>query len=179
MLTFEDFFVRKKIDLIALKQSNLPLYEEFKSHYNAMGEKSFDHSKKFWFNKLRKNYKLQEIENSKPIQTLTSFQADVAKEGNNPVLGPEPNEIASKTIISKISTETTNEQQQAKESVGFKPRFKAGTTKSATTEKIQEEESESNAADETSIVTKPTGFKPRFKAGTTKSVDSDTKENDQ
>jgi hypothetical protein len=47
MLSFEEFFQKKKIDLAALKSNNEILFEEFKLHYNLMGEKSFDHSKKF------------------------------------------------------------------------------------------------------------------------------------
>ena len=62
MQTFADFFAKKKIDLSALQKAEPQLYDEFASHYALMGEKSFDHSKKFWFNKLRKSYHLVEVE---------------------------------------------------------------------------------------------------------------------
>ena len=60
MLTFEEFFVKKKIDLVLFQLADPALYSEFKNDYNQMGEKSFDHSKKFWFNKLRRTYRLKE-----------------------------------------------------------------------------------------------------------------------
>ncbi|WP_202912326.1 hypothetical protein, partial [Sphingobacterium olei] len=170
MLTFEDFFVKKKIDLGALKQSNLPLYEEFKSHYNAMGEKSFDHSKKFWFNKLRKSYRLQEVESPKPINVLTrpAAQFNVKKGSNDPILVTELTDTASKTVAS--AAELVNEQQEIKKPTGFKPRFKADVTKPVPTELSTNEETESKASEEAPETSKPTGFKPRFKAGVTKPV---------
>jgi len=58
MVTFEEFFEKKKIDLSLLQQDNEALYAEFENHFAQMGAKSFDHSKKFWFNKLRKDYHL-------------------------------------------------------------------------------------------------------------------------
>ena len=62
MLSFTEFFTKKKIDLKALQIGRPDLYQEFDRDYALMGEKSFDHSKKFWFNRLRKDYLLQEIE---------------------------------------------------------------------------------------------------------------------
>ncbi|WP_140937101.1 hypothetical protein [Sphingobacterium lumbrici] len=179
MLTFEDFFVKKKIDLNALKQSNLPLYEEFKSHYNAMGEKSFDHSKKFWFNKLRKSYRLQEVESAKLINTppTSAMQPDMKKGGESPVLVPKTTTPASKTLAS--ATEPINEEQKVKKPTGFKPRFKAGTTKSDTTEENREQKPEDKATEETPAASKPAGFKPRFKAAITKSDTTDTKKNNR
>ncbi len=55
-MTFEEFFVKKKIDLSSFKLAEPTLFEEFKLHYESMGAKSFDHSKKYWFNKLRKRF---------------------------------------------------------------------------------------------------------------------------
>jgi hypothetical protein len=59
-MTFEEFFIKKKIDLDALHKAEPALYEEFKLHYAEMGPKSFDHTKKYWFNNLRKLYHLKE-----------------------------------------------------------------------------------------------------------------------
>lgn len=59
-MTFEEFFRKKKIDLHTLRQEQEDLYEEFRIHYAVMGEKSFDHTKKYWFNKLRRLYPLRE-----------------------------------------------------------------------------------------------------------------------
>ena len=59
MLTFEEFSAKKKIDLTLFQKAEPVLYSEFRTEYDQMGEKSFDHSKKFWFNKLRRAYHLQ------------------------------------------------------------------------------------------------------------------------
>lgn len=57
-MTFEEFFQKKKIDLVALGTERPALLDEFRKHFEAMGEKSFDHTKKYWFNKLRRAYPL-------------------------------------------------------------------------------------------------------------------------
>jgi hypothetical protein len=59
-MTFEDFLIKKRIDPVKLKAKEQSFFSEFESHFQQMGEKSFDHSKKFWFNKLRKTYHLKE-----------------------------------------------------------------------------------------------------------------------
>ena len=51
-MTFEDFLRRKK-STWRLEQGEPALFSEFKTHFEQMGEKSFDHTKKYWFNKLR------------------------------------------------------------------------------------------------------------------------------
>ena len=68
-MTFEEFFAKKKIDLEALKQADPGLYDECRSHYEQMGEKSFDHTKKYRFNKLRHAYPLaqQNTGNQTPV----------------------------------------------------------------------------------------------------------------
>ena len=57
-MTFEEFFSKKKINLTELKKAEPILYADFQSHYEQMGEKSFDYTKKYWFNKLRRTYPL-------------------------------------------------------------------------------------------------------------------------
>ena len=59
-MTFEEFLLKKKIYPAQLQLAESALFSEFNSHFNQMGEKSFDHSKKFWFNKLRRLYHLKE-----------------------------------------------------------------------------------------------------------------------
>ncbi len=44
-MTFEDFFNKKRIDLVALKAAEPGLFAEFEKHFTQMGEKSFDHTK--------------------------------------------------------------------------------------------------------------------------------------
>jgi len=116
MLSFEDFFIKKKIDLNALQSADQILYNEFRSHYAAMGEKSFDHSKKFWFNKLRKSYLLPETEIKPAIQKTTEQPIEKNKES-----------------ISVDTVSTTSK------SVGFKPRFKAAVTKTEDTAPVDNE----------------------------------------
>jgi len=60
LLTFEEFSAKKKIDLTLFQQAEPSFYSEFKGEYDQMGEKSFDHSKKFLFNKLRRAYHIKE-----------------------------------------------------------------------------------------------------------------------
>ena len=66
-MTFEEFFKKKRIDLAALEKAEPVLFSEFKAHFEQMGEKSFDHTKKYWFNKIRRQYPLApEIKTEKP-----------------------------------------------------------------------------------------------------------------
>jgi hypothetical protein len=150
-MTFEEFFKKKKIDLGLLKVAEPVLFAEFESHYTQMGEKSFDHTKKYWFNQLRRIYHTpEEIKVEKVIIE---------------------NQLAEQTITDSITekVETTPAPK-----VGFVPRFKAGLTKpveeAATPAEAKPEtpkEEENPAA--TGEAPKPAvGFKPRFKAGVTK-----------
>ncbi len=86
-MTFEEFFKKKRIDLVALDKSEPALFSEFKIHFEQMGEKSFDHTKKYWFNKLRHSFPIpQEIKTEKvhipnPIaeQTITESLLEPVK----------------------------------------------------------------------------------------------------
>ncbi|AIM39207.1 hypothetical protein KO02_22855 [Sphingobacterium sp. ML3W] len=142
-MTFEEFFTKKKIDLIALKKADNSLYEEFRKHFAAMGEKSFDHTKKFWFNRLRKSYRLEEVivdqkESKKSVE------------------------------VKEQQTVTT---EQAIPATGFKPRFRAPAIPSKpTTDTVSEVDTNEPTKPETEGTTKPAGFKPRFRAGATKAA---------
>ena len=178
-MTFEEFFIKKKIDLKALQAADKPLFEEFKAHYSAMGEKSFDHSKKFWFNKLRKSFHLKEEETpaAKPAvkqavadtPTETSGSKAIKPAGFKPrfkaTITPAVDEA--KTTEAPDSTKT----ETASAPTGFKPRFKAGVTKAPDTAATTPA-SEETTDKVTPSAPKPTGFKPRFKAGVTKAPDS-------
>lgn len=144
-MTFEEFFRKKKIDLVALQTAQPGLFSEFKEHYEAMGEKSFDHTKKYWFNKLRLQYHLvPEVKEDKVVIE---------------------NRLAEQTIVESLT-------EPAATNVGFKPRFKAGATTAKPTETepepvVKAEEPKETAASsdtETSAAPKPAGFKPRFNA---------------
>ena len=101
-MTFEEFFIKKRIDLTALQKAEPSLFSEFKTHFEQMGEKSFDHTKKYWFNKLRRQFHLA------------------------PEIKPEkvhiPNPLAEQTITESLS-ETVEAKPAAK--MGFVPKFKA------------------------------------------------------
>lgn len=99
-MTFEEFFNKKRIDLVALKAAEPNLFAEFEKHFTQMGEKSFDHTKKYWFNKLRLQYHLA------PEQKPEKIHLE--------------NQLAEQTIV-----ETLTESIPAP-STGFKPRFKPG-----------------------------------------------------
>jgi len=153
-MLFEEFFKKKKINLDILQKGEPELFSEFKEHYAQMGEKSFDHTKKYWFNKLRKQYPLP------PEVKVEKIHAE--------------NQIAEQTIAD-VLTEPTPQQESQK--LGFRPKFKAGVTSTQTpaTEKPAEPANEAKApapaaeSAETPATDVPTkiGFKPRFKAGVT------------
>ncbi|MBK0381984.1 hypothetical protein I5M32_03350 [Pedobacter sp. SD-b] len=143
-MTFEEFFIKKKIDLDALQTDNPKLFSEFETHYQLMGNKSFDHTKKYWFNNLRKDF------------PLSDEKENELKESFKPKEIPKPDNT---TKIAQEDNETT------KKATGFKPRFKAPTEKNT-------EEIPSSTGSENELVSspsaKPAGFKPRFKAGAPK-----------
>ncbi|MDF2851879.1 MAG: hypothetical protein K0S31_2564 [Sphingobacterium multivorum] len=177
-MTFEEFFIKKKIDLKALKAADEPLFEEFKAHYSAMGEKSFDHSKKFWFNKLRKSFHLAEEETviAKPVEKQVTPDAS-SETSSIPTAKPaglKPRFKAPSAAV-KDEAQATSKQEIADSAestpdsipTGFKPRFKAGVTK-APDAAASTPASEETTDEATTATPKPTGFKPRFKAGVTK-----------
>ncbi|MFD0766088.1 hypothetical protein ACFQZI_14590 [Mucilaginibacter lutimaris] len=106
-MTFEEFFKKKRIDLVALKAAEPGLFAEFEKHFAQMGEKSFDHTKKYWFNKLRLLYHLVPGPKSEKVH--------------------QENQLAEQTIV-----ETLTDTIPAP-TAGFKPRFKPGMAAKPTT----------------------------------------------
>jgi hypothetical protein len=168
-MTFEEFFKKKRIDLDALEKGNPALFSEFKTHFNQMGEKSFDHTKKYWFNNLRKIYHLAaeiktekpKIENQLAEQTVTDSLTEQAADSH--ILSPEPQD---KPGITKTIGEI-NKAIPASPKPGFTPRFKPGVTKPAETP------AEEKKAEEAPAPTAPKpGFTPRFKPGVTKPAEA-------
>lgn len=184
-MQFEEFFKKKKISLVALEQGEPGLFSEFKVHYEQMGEKSFDHTKKYWFNKLRARFpappepKVEKIviENTLAEQTITETLGEkppqpAPKVGFTPRFKAGATKSAEKLPApeAKPEVEKTKEMEKpASAPTGFKPRFKAGVTKSAepapNTESTPEPE---KPAESEKPASAPVGFKPRFKAGVTK-----------
>ncbi len=152
-MTFEEFFAKKKIDLTQLSAAKPMLYEEFREHYALMGEKSFDHTKKYWFNRLRKDYLLKAV--GMPVERLQTVAVEAPKQA-----------LASSPAESRPE-ETSKPSATAPK--GFKPRFRPNATDEAKPES-QPLAMPPEAAPETPEIapaTKPMGFKPRFKAGMT------------
>ena len=103
-MLFDEFFKKKKINLQTFEQGEPALFSEFKIHFEQMGEKSFDHTKKYWFNKLR-----------------LRFPAPIEVKAEKVVI---ENQLAEQTI-----TESLIESSTPAPNVGFKPKFRAGVTK--------------------------------------------------
>jgi len=144
IMTFEEFFKKKKISLGTLEQGEPALFSEFKVHFEKMGEKSFDHTKKYWFNKLRLRF---------PAPPEPKVEKVVIE-----------NPLAEQTIIETLEEKPV----QPTPKVGFTPRFKAGATKQAETTPAPEAKPEVEKSEEAEKPVAPVGFKPRFKAGVTK-----------
>ncbi|MDB5031337.1 hypothetical protein [Mucilaginibacter sp.] len=171
-MTFEEFFTKKRIDLAAFKQAEPGLFSEFKTHFEQMGEKSFDHTKKYWFNKIRRQYNLPpevktekpRIENQLAEQTITESLEELA----TPNAGFTPRFKAAVPPKPEARVEEQKEEIPVsdKPRVGFTPRFKAGATKPAEAP-IEEKKEEAPAEEKPKV-----GFTPRFKTGVTKPAET-------
>ncbi|MXV13866.1 hypothetical protein [Hufsiella ginkgonis] len=157
-MDFREFFVKKKIDPDLLQEAEPALFLEFRSEYEQMGEKSFDHTKKFWFNKLRRAYHTkEELKPSKATVIITDPIATQAMPLESPTIEQKP---------------------------AFKPRFRVGAGSAKAEESIlqagetpvteppiiQEEVTEVSLEPIVAPAPKP-GFTPRFKAGATKPLE--------
>jgi hypothetical protein len=187
-MDFEEFFRKKRIDLAALGKAEPALLSEFKTHFEQMGEKSFDHTKKYWFNKLRLIYHLAPepkvekvvIENRLAEQTITEALSETtpppANAGFKPRFKPEMAKPAETPVTeAEKPAESVETPAPSTPSVGFKPRFKAGLTRPAETS-IPETEKPAVSEDLKTPPTAPIGFNPRFKAGITKPTEAEQKE---
>ncbi len=176
-MTFEEFFHKKKIDLVQLKQAEATLFYEFKSHFEVMGAKSFDHSKKFWFNKLRRLYHI--IEEPKPEKTKIEINqiASQAEPLSSPVpeskTGFTPRFKAKPAVVEDVSTSQT--PQEPEKEISAKPAFKPRFKPQATTPAIADDSKapiaglEESQLDSQATAAKP-AFTPRFKPQLAKPV---------
>ena len=174
-MEFEEFFKKKRIDLIALKQVQSALFSEFETHFNQMGEKSFDHTKKYWFNKLRHEFplavepKLEKVKIDNPLAEQTITESLIEETAQVPKLGFTPKFRAAATPNPAV--ETSAEEKQPSEDkpaaapaakLGFTPKFKAAAPpKPATEEPLAEEKPVAPVAPAPKL-----GFTPKFKAAT-------------
>lgn len=146
-MTFEEFLEKKKIDRIKFRESDLQFYEEFLMLYQQMGPKSFDHSKKFLFNKLRRLYGFQS-----PGSTASSIEINQVAAQALPLISPtiEP----SRNEAGSPAASTNPEVVPPPNTPAYKPRFKAPAVPNKT--EIDNKPAEQGK--------KPT-YIPRFKAG--------------
>lgn len=170
-MTFEEFFLKKKIDLKPLAKEEPELFAEFWLHFAEMGEKSFDHTKKYLFNKLRHRYPLQEADIPVSTKTAPAAPSPSALSGGTGNTGPAPSPEKS-----GASTQETPQKP-----AGFKPRFAAARKKTAApaqpeagdnqaaTDQAPAESDQQTAFDQ-SQSEKPAkpAYQPRFKPGMTK-----------
>ncbi|WP_295668059.1 hypothetical protein [uncultured Mucilaginibacter sp.] len=173
-MTFEEFFIKKRIDLPALEKAEPGLFSEFKTHFFQMGEKSFDHTKKYWFNKLRHQFHLApEIKVEKPVVIQPIAQPAVSESLTETTVAPQPAKqgfvprfkaanIAKPPVVEEKPVEAAPAPTSAKP--GFTPRFKAtNMPKPVVTEHKTEEKTSETEATPQPQPAKP-GFTPRFKA---------------
>lgn len=154
-MTFEEFFAKKKIDLVQLEKADPSLYTEFKSHFSAMGEKSFDHTKKFWFNKLRRLYHLAQI--PKAVTQVETAIASQAEPLSSPTIEQKPAFTPRFKSVNISKTETASEETSPKPVT--KPAFKPRNIPSKT---IEQTAGEIGAEPPTNpLPAKTPGFKPR------------------
>ena len=152
-MTFEEFLIKKKIDPVQLQSKDQTFFSEFESHFLQMGEKSFDHSKKFWFNKLRRTYHLKE--EIKIVETPVIVQEKLSKEPEN----EDKPKYQSRFNAAKIQhNDLITQETEAKTTPKYIPRFKAAVNVS---EQNLAAEIDKNAESEQKVV--PI-YKPRFKA---------------
>jgi hypothetical protein len=183
MLTFEEFFTKKKIDLVQLQKAEPALFAEFKKEFEPMGEKSFDHSKKFWFNKLRRMYHLKE--EPKPAKTEIEMTeiASQAEPLESPTIEQKPAYTPRFKPASAIKppqdpqTPETIPASEDKPKPAYQPRFKMQTSVK------KEDDADIPKAEPAKTISenpeaKPAAYKPRFnmKALPVQDVKTDEKE---
>lgn len=154
-MTFEEFFTKKKIDLVQLEKAEPSLYNEFKKHFTAMGEKSFDHTKKFWFNKLRRLYHL-----SPPDKAVTQIETAIASQAeplSSPTIEQKP-AFTPRFKSANINKTEPGQEKQAEAKPVAKPAFKPRNIPSK-----PDEPTDGEKQAETSDIppVKTPGFKPR------------------
>jgi hypothetical protein len=117
-----------------------------------MGEKSFDHSKKFWFNKLRRTYLLIEVPKAESITPSTLINRSDLPVNTTTLKESEIKKVLIDGVI------TTSKP-------AFKPRFKANII--ATIQEQATDPESSIAAKTVETAAKPEQpkpvYKPRFK----------------
>lgn len=180
MLTFEEFFFKKKIDTAHFKIAEPVLFAEFSSHYPLMGEKSFDHTKKYWFNNLRRTYPLQQEIKPHAVQAEAispmAVQAVAVAAAQNVAIDIErpkfkedhlpelveanvPEQDISLAKEENLITETESSVEVPATKPAFKPRFNPKNIPKTAENSMPEAEVQTPDA---SIEQPKPAFKPRF-----------------
>jgi len=177
MLTFEEFFKKKKIHLPLLQAAEPALFAEFEQHYNQMGEKSFDHTKKYWFNPLRRKYhtppeepKIEKvvIENQLAEQTITESLSEqpaaaAPKLGFKPKFSAATKSATPVENVLEVKPESEVTPDAPTPKLGFKPKFKSAAPTPTESAPVPVEGKSELAPD---VSTPKLGFKPKFKSAT-------------
>lgn len=172
-MTFEEFIIKKKIDLVQFKSADPVLFAEFQSHYQQMGPKSFDHTKKFLFNKLRRAYHLQEEPKPAVINQAAPEENKIASQAE-PLLSP----TIEATVYTprfraggkaKPASATENPDAVKSDKPAYTPRFKAPPANTPSTPQTSDlGPPTSDLQSQTSPADQPRpAYVPRFKAKST------------
>jgi hypothetical protein len=175
-MTFDEFFKKKRVDLVALEKAEPALFSEFKTHYEQMGEKSFDHTKKYWFNKTRRQFplapevKTEKVPIANPLaeQTITESLTESAPVSATAKTGfvPRFRAAASPAPEDKKEELRATAPTPAPPKIGFTPKFRAAAPPVPVTEDKKNQipvASEPAQPPVENTPAKPAGFVPRFK----------------
>ncbi len=182
-MTFEEFLLKKKIDPVQLQDADQDFFDEFKSHFIEMGEKSFDHSKKFWFNKLRRANPLAEVVKIAVAPQAEALEASSFETHKAPVaeaMVPQAEALESPVAEAMVPQAEALESPvaealEAKAKPAFKPRFKANINTEIKNNQVEETETPNSEPTKPTNTAKP-AFKPRFKAPAKPADELDVKE---
>ncbi len=166
-MTFEEFLIKKKIDLALFKTAEPGLCTEFQSHYGQMGPKSFDHTKKFLFNKLRRAYHLKE--EPKPVSVKEVIEINEIAAQAEPLLSPTVEATVYTPRIKENQVSSVKNQDSGEVKPAYVPRFKSPAAKPDT--EASDLVSQTSDLRPQTYDPKP-AFKPRFKPGLTGSTEA-------
>jgi hypothetical protein len=172
-MDFEEFFKKKRIDLDALQKVEPALFSEFKTHFGLMGEKSFDHTKKYWFNKLRLQFpapaevKTEKVKIDNPLAEQTITESLIEETVTPPKLGFVP-KFKAANIPKPAATDTPAEAKPEGQpgttpapKLGFTPKFRAASPPKPVAEQAEPAKTEETPNPASAL---KLGFTPKFKA---------------
>ena len=175
MLTFEEFFKKKRIDLQQLQQAEPALFAEFSKDYPLMGEKSFDYTKKYWFNNLRHLYPLPQAPKPHKVQaeaiSQMAVQGVTVAAAQNLDAGIERPKFTEDNLPELVANNVPEQDELATENLqpategakpAFKPRFNMQNIKKEVVKTVSETEIQ-NPEPEAEIKAEPATENPQPK----------------